>query len=271
LIMGVRFGAMNFPIKPFLEEIEGAAGLGMDYIELAMDPPEAHFSRINAQAGRVREWLKRYNLGIVCHMPTFVYTADLSDGVRQASVQEVIRSMECAADLGVVKAVLHPGYCTGMAVHLVEQARVLAMESLAVITRRAATLGIRLCFENLFAHASPFVEPHDFNALFEAFPEAGLTLDTGHANIADTRGRRVIAFIESHGARLSHVHLSDNSGMRDEHLPIGKGSIDFKAVARALKGVGYEGDFTLEVFGPDKSELIDSRRLFAAMLGLPPG
>ena len=36
------YGAMNFPAKPVLEELEKAAELGFDYLELSMDPPEAH-------------------------------------------------------------------------------------------------------------------------------------------------------------------------------------------------------------------------------------
>jgi hypothetical protein len=38
----MRFGAMNFPVVPVLDEIETFARLGFDYLELAMDPPMAH-------------------------------------------------------------------------------------------------------------------------------------------------------------------------------------------------------------------------------------
>ena len=36
------YGAMNFPIRPVLDEIQAIGSLGLDYFELAMDPPEAH-------------------------------------------------------------------------------------------------------------------------------------------------------------------------------------------------------------------------------------
>jgi hypothetical protein len=39
------YGAMNFPIRPILEELEAISGLGFDYLELAMDPPQAHYKR----------------------------------------------------------------------------------------------------------------------------------------------------------------------------------------------------------------------------------
>lgn len=36
----MQFGAMNYPIRPVLEEIEVIGTLGFDYRELAMDAPE---------------------------------------------------------------------------------------------------------------------------------------------------------------------------------------------------------------------------------------
>ena len=37
----MQFGAINFPIRPLIDEIRSIAALGFDYIELAMDSPEA--------------------------------------------------------------------------------------------------------------------------------------------------------------------------------------------------------------------------------------
>jgi len=35
---------MNFPVKPVVEEIKMIADLGFDYLELTMDPPQAHYN-----------------------------------------------------------------------------------------------------------------------------------------------------------------------------------------------------------------------------------
>jgi sugar phosphate isomerase/epimerase len=43
------YGAMNFPVHPVLEELEAISKLGFDYIELTMDPPQAHYSIIRRQ------------------------------------------------------------------------------------------------------------------------------------------------------------------------------------------------------------------------------
>ena len=80
----MRYGAMNFPVAPVLDEIAAIGRLDMDFIELAMDPPQANFRRIRGQIGEITREVERYKMGLVCHLPTFVYTAHLSDAIRRA-------------------------------------------------------------------------------------------------------------------------------------------------------------------------------------------
>jgi sugar phosphate isomerase/epimerase len=255
----MRFGAMNFPIKPVLDEIRDLADLGLDYIELAMDPPQAHFSRLYEKKKDIRKLLDDAGLGLVCHLPTFVYTADLTDSIRQASLQETVHALETCADLGAEKAVLHPGYYNGLSVFVPDQVLALAMDSLGQICRHAQNLGLEVCVENMFPNASPFVEPAQFEKLFAAFPEYRLVLDIGHAYIGDKTSRRFLEFITRFGERITHVHLSDNLGQRDDHLPLGSGTLPLPAVAKALKKIGYNDTFTLEIFVEDRRALIRSR------------
>ena len=42
----MRYGAMNFPVLPVLEELDTIAALGFDYLELTMDPPAAHYAKV---------------------------------------------------------------------------------------------------------------------------------------------------------------------------------------------------------------------------------
>ena len=35
----MKYGAMNFPVKPILNEIGEIGDMGFDYVELTMDPP----------------------------------------------------------------------------------------------------------------------------------------------------------------------------------------------------------------------------------------
>lgn len=262
----MQFGAMNFPIKPVLDEIAVIAADGMDYVELAMDPPQSHYSQLHAQRQAVIQALKQHGLGLVCHLPTFVSTADLTESIRKASLQEVLRSLETAAELAAPKVVLHPSPIRGLAIHVLEQTLGHAMDSLDRISRRAGQLGITICIENMFPFYGPFVEPDDFIPIFSAFPHLQFVFDTGHAHMGDPGKHRGIRFIEQYGDRLGHVHVSDNLGQQDDHLPIGGGTIDFKAVARALSRAGYDGTITLEVFSENRSDLIKSRDRLRKML-----
>lgn len=262
----MRFGAMNFPVVPILEEIEIFGRLGMDFLELAMDPPQAHANKVRQHKKEIVGALSRMNMGLACHLPTFVYTAHLSDAIRKACVDEVIVSLETAADLGAEKIVVHPGYIDGLAVHVQDYALSLAMESLGTIYDRSKALGIVLCVENMFPRVGPYVDPDDFDPIFQAFPDLKLVLDTGHANIGDPFGQRVMSFISRFADRLEHLHLSDNSGHMDEHLSIGRGCIDFESLASALGQVNYDKTITLEIFEQDRTALVNSRMVFEKML-----
>ena len=56
-----------------------------------------------------------------------------------------------------------------------------------------------------------------------------------------------------------------NFGKRDDHLAVGKGSINFAELVLVLKEIGYDDTLTIEVFDPDRQMLVESRRLIKAM------
>jgi len=261
----VRYGAMNFPIKPVLDEIERVASLGFDFLELALDAPQAHFSAVREQKDKIFSQLKNNQMGLVCHLPTFVYTADLTDSIRLASLREMLGSLETAKSLGAEKVVLHPGYIGGLGALVMEISRNHALTSLSTLVHKADELEMELCLENMFPRYLSFVEPEDFLPIFEAYPQLKLTLDTGHANIDDAGRDRALNFVKVFSRRLGHVHMSDNHGKRDDHRPVGEGTVPFNRIVRALKNAGYDGTLTLEIFTDDPMDLIASRERLKKM------
>jgi sugar phosphate isomerase/epimerase len=258
----MQYGAMNFPIKPVVEELTDIATLGFDYLELTMDPPEAHYTTIRQQMRPILSALASQSMNIICHLPTFVSTADLTDSIREASLLEMFNSLEVAAELGCEKVVLHPGHIGGMGIYVKKTALAHANKSLAAIIDRAQALGLCVCLENMFPNCRAFVEPADFVEILERFPDLMLTLDTGHANIGNPGGRRILEFIEKFSRRIGHLHVSDNFGERDDHIPLGAGGIDFLKIAGALKQCGYDDTATFEIFSEDRRALIKSREIF---------
>jgi sugar phosphate isomerase/epimerase len=250
----MKYGAMNFPIKPLLREIEEIGKIGFDYVELTMDPPEATPQKILVQKHSIQEALHRYGMGIMGHLPTFVWTSDLYESLRKASLQENFEALEAAAELGIEKVVLHPAYITGLGKFLIDRVKGYAMESIESILKKAVNLNITLCIENMFPQAHFLFQPYEFQSVFEAFPEIRLTLDIGHANLGGGKNKSS-EFIHHYGYRIGHVHANDNFGKEDSHLPIGAGIIDFEKILKEIKETQYDETITLEVFSKDRDYL----------------
>ncbi|MCP4348404.1 MAG: sugar phosphate isomerase/epimerase [Desulfobacterales bacterium] len=263
----MQYGAMNFPVMPVIAEIEAFAGLGFDYLELTMDPPQAHYTIIQQHKDRIMKVLNRYSMGVMCHLPTFVYTADLAESIRKASVDEIMKSLDAAAEIGVRKAVLHPSMASGLSVYVIDIVKEYFNEFLGEVVAQADRKGITLCLENMFPRYHSFFEPEDFVKVFEQFPSLRLTLDVGHANIGDKNGRRSLDFIEMFGDRIGHIHVSDNEGKRDDHIPVGRGTVNFPRIIKSLKNIGYADTVTFEIFTEERYDLKSSRERFNDMLG----
>lgn len=253
------YGAMNYPVMSVVEEIQSLGDLGFDYLELAMDAPEAHYSVVSENRSAITRVLGQYGMGIVCHLPTFVSAADLTDSIRRASMTEMKRSLSVAADLGAEKVVLHPPMISGMGAHVADRVRAYAIEFIADMVEMSETLGMTICIENMMPRNGFGVEPAELEMLFWRFPTLQFTLDTGHANLGESGTVRLQELVTRLGDRIGHVHLSDNRGVYDDHLSLGSGTINFRHLAKSLKDLGYDATVTFEVFDEDRHLLVKSR------------
>ena len=99
--------------------------------------------------------------------------------------------------------------------------------------------------------------------LLDEVPLLAFHLDSGHAKLE--RGYdRWDEYIDRLGEKLRHVHLSDNDGTADQHLPLGavpRSRTNWGEHIRKLKASGYDATITLEVFSPEKEHLLVSRDL----------
>lgn len=84
-----------------------------------------------------------------------------------------------------------------------------------------------------------------------------ICMDTGHTNKAHNVGADdgsavpdVVESIHMFGKDLKILHLNDNNGFTDQHLPpMAKmqGGVDWKGVFEALDAIGYEGYYNFEL------------------------
>ena len=107
--------------------------------------------------------------------------------------------------------------------------------------KRYARGRTRLCIENVGGFRFAFVHRILDRLLGGSL---GLCLDVGHVNTLGHRKRAELAFFRRHARHILHSHLHDNHGEHDEHLVLGRGSIDFlpwfRMLARTRALISFE-------------------------------
>jgi sugar phosphate isomerase/epimerase len=88
--------------------------------------------------------------------------------------------------------------------------------------------------------------PRDFDWLMAELrsPWIGRTLDFGHAHI----NNHIEEFLRQPFDRMFNIHLHDNLGATDQHLPLGEGAIPWGAILPRVAEAGYRGPLTFEFF-----------------------
>jgi sugar phosphate isomerase/epimerase len=79
--------------------------------------------------------------------------------------------------------------------------------------------------------------PEELQPLFENLKShsVGFCLDTGHQ--AAFGQAPLSEWLDILGRHLGQVHLHDNHGLRDDHLALGQGTIDFQYLFKRLKNL----------------------------------
>jgi sugar phosphate isomerase/epimerase len=101
--------------------------------------------------------------------------------------------------------------------------------------------GVDLFLENVFDEL-----PDHLLRLKDAIgsKRLGFCCDPGHANLFSRLP--VHKWLDAFGADLREIHLHDNGGRRDDHLPIGEGSINFRGILHGVLDAGSAPILTLE-------------------------
>ncbi len=248
----MQIGAMNHPRHDVFQEMAWMADMGLDFIDLTLEPPAAATWRVDAK--RLRKELETRGLGVVGHTAYYLSIGSGFEEVRRGAVAELRRCLEVFAEVGAQWMNIHPDAYAPM--HDRPFAISRNLQSLQELIEPARRLGIGLMIENL---PGDFNTPGQLGDLLEPLPELGLHLDIGHANLR-VDYNMTESILKAYGSRLRHVHLHDNKGgTADLHLPLGAGTVDVAKHVRSLQAAGYDGTITLEVFSPDREYLRYSR------------
>ena len=231
------------------EAIDFARRQGLSAFEVWADHPHAHPDETPSD---LRTRLRRELAGfarISVHGPLGnASLASINPGIWRESLRQYLATVELAHDIGAVVLVVHPGDLRDP--RFATEFTRLSQEALGQLARRAEQLGVTLAVENCGPyHAGVDRTAADLAALIAhvGSPRLKACLDTGHGAV----NRNTADLVRLLGNAIVHLHVHDNHGQRDEHLPMGRGTIDFSVLAPVL--AGFDGMAIAEVVWDERS------------------
>ncbi len=195
------------------------------------------------------------------------------DPLRRARhLADLEATLELAHDIGARPVIVHPGPIDCAGVNPAEasnrergEAQKHLADFLSKGARMAERTGTVLCVENLRHAPEEVVRSYEeMVQLVESVgsPTVRITLDTGHADLADGLRPAFEAFVPY----LRHIHVHDSDGKRDHH-EIGRGRIDFAGIAELLESY----PFTMSIESRDEQDeegcVLRSRDRLKELLG----
>lgn len=171
---------------------------------------------------------------------------DLWPGARDEEIRRLtVRRLRQAIDLAPLfrptGIVMHGGYFDWLFDFDPDRWLAPATRTFAELAEAADGAGVDLFLENVFDD----VPDHLLRLRAAVGSERlGFCFDPGHASLFSRLP--VQKWIEALGPGLREMHVHDNRGTRDDHLPVGEGSINFRGVILAARDAGAKPVLTVE-------------------------
>ena len=237
-----------------LDSLERIARLGFKGVEIMGDrphlyPPDFGPDKIEElKTALVKHQLKVTNINSFTlfavgdtYLPSFI---EPDKARRDIRVRHTKDSLRVAKDLGCANISIPPGGpLEGM--DWLAGAK-LFREGLEKVIPDAETLGVKLLIE---PEPELFIEnSSEFKRFIRDFqsPALGLNFDIGHFFCVGEDPRKAL---EDLFEWVGHMHLEDIAATRvHNHLIPGLGVIDYPAIFKTIKALGYTGDISLELY-----------------------
>lgn len=231
--------------------------------------PPRHFNPADVrQVSAVHEVLRSLSLtAISLHAPfgTQYELADPDAARRRSAMAAVLTAAAALKDFGGRLVIVHPSDLERH--HHDAQARLAdSAASLDELAQSCAQMGLVLVIESPLPHLIGG-HPDEFAWILRQMKtHVRVCLDTGHTFL----GHHWQGFLNIADGRLAHVHVNDNHGHRDDHLPPGDGRIDWKEISSSLAAVNFKGWAMLELHCHDADpagffrRAVDQARQFIA-------
>jgi len=200
----------------------------------------------------VKELLETSYMKLSIHGPySDVNLAAFDRGSRKHAINIFLEIIDICAGLGIGPVTVHPGVIGPIQHWDRPRALKLTRESLEILAREAWDNSMLIALENM--PNMRFTTCQSTNEIMEMMDglNIGMCFDIGHAHTASQMSE-MMALKD----KFINVHVHDNIGEKDAHLPLGKGTVDL-SVLRELSD--YKGNFIIEAKRPDMEEALASK------------
>jgi sugar phosphate isomerase/epimerase len=173
---------------------------------------------------RIAEKLQARDLSITLHGPFIDLSAGSSDPAIKAVTRNRFEQLLKLVPVFRPRAVVcHAGYDWKRYGYAREEWIESSLDTWSWLAGSLVEQGSRLMLENVYED-----EPRDIGIFLERLEsrKVGFCLDAGHL-FAFGNGK-LETWLKALGPYIGQLHLHDNHGSNDEHLPLGQGGIDFK-------------------------------------------
>jgi sugar phosphate isomerase/epimerase len=231
--------------KDIFEVLDTCAKAGLKNIELG--------SRHKFTGNLSPASFRRYGFNLICHhyfppprVPFIINLASQNKSVLKKSQEQVKRSIDFCASLGIKLFSMHAGFRADPDAMLVfqgktaaphERAMAMFIKSIEEISSYAEERNIRIAVENnvlagynLVDKQNPYLllcHPDEFDRFLSEIPSrnVGVLLDLGHLNVTakslDFDRNELVKRVKD---RLMAIHVHENNGLLDEHNEITEAS-----------------------------------------------
>lgn len=245
---GLKIGFPTHPRKDIIAEIKWIGENGFDFVDLFLEPDKNVPQKLDPR--KIKAALEAYNLTSIGHTAWNLPLGSEHKDLRQAAVRIIKGYLNVFAALNTPKVTVHANWPSGLFSDL--EGIKYQVESINELIAYADPLGIMIVYESIDTRRCT---KENIQKILSANKKLGFHADIGHINLL---GRKPLDYLAFFKTRLEHVHMHDNDGLKDLHLPLGTGNINWPALIASLKKI-YNGTITLEIFSREKEYVLYSK------------
>lgn len=215
-------------------------GIGVELFADAMGFGETHY---------IKELFPGVELGMHCPAKDIDLLAKEGSLPYRYTFTRMEGVLESCQKLGCPYMVLHTNVTALPLTGDLQMLRERGIQRIAKVAEIAEKYGVTICVENVgTVYRKTLLYTYDaFLDLFRQLPQVDALIDVGHAHINQWN---IPELIDALGTRIKGMHLHDNFGVRDVHIRMGSGTVDFEGIREAVSRLEEAPNLIVEYLMP---------------------